>query len=194
MGVTIHYKGKLNQPSLIDEFCEEMEDIAKAMEWEYHLINDGENLKTNKLRGIILIPHKKSEPLILTTDSNGILRNAFMMKLVEENPELTYINHTKTQFAPPEVHIAIIKLLAYIQKKYIANLDITDEGGYWETGNPALVKERIDFLNAKIDELENILKSLKIEEGDSPETIADKMEQLLNDTLMKNKFQSKRKK
>jgi hypothetical protein len=37
-----------------------------------------------------------------------------------------------------------------------------------------------------MSQLENALKSLTIEEGDSPETIADKMEQLLNDKLFKN--------
>lgn len=31
MGITIHYKGKLNSTDDIDPFCEEMEDIAKSM-------------------------------------------------------------------------------------------------------------------------------------------------------------------
>lgn len=194
MGVTIHYKGKLNQPELINEFCEEMKDISKAMEWDYYLINNREDLQEIKLKGIIIIPHKESEPLVLTVDPEGILRNAFMMKFVKEEPELTFINHIKTQFAPPEVHIAVIKLLKYIHKKYVFNLDVYDEGGYWATENPALVKERIDFLNSKMDALRDISKSFKIDTDDSPETIADKMEQLLNNTLMKSQFQKKKKK
>jgi hypothetical protein len=37
-----------------------------------------------------------------------------------------------------------------------------------------------------MSQLENALKSLTIEEGDSTETIADKIEQLLNDNFFKS--------
>ena len=43
----------------------------------------------------------------------------------------------KTQFDSPDTHIWIIGLLKYLKKRYIANLEVRDEGEYWETGNRA---------------------------------------------------------
>jgi len=183
MGITIHYQGKLNQPDLADAFCEEMEDIAKTMEWKYNRINDEPDSEPVPLNGIVISPHEKSEPLVFTFDPEGYLRNAFMMRFADEEPDLTWYNHTKTQFAPVDVHIAIIKLLKYIQNKYIKNLKVTDEGSYWETSDTGLLKKRIDFLNAKMDELAGLLETIEIEKDDTAETVADKIEKLLNEKL-----------
>jgi hypothetical protein len=87
------------------------------------------------------------------------------------------MNFIKTQFAPVEIHIAVIKLLKYIQQKYISNLDVYDEGDYWQTGNDQkFLKGKIDFLNAAINHLENVLNSIEFEKDSSAESIADKNE------------------
>jgi hypothetical protein len=145
MGITIHYQGKLNRPDLADEFCEELEDIAKTMDWKYNVINDEPDSKPFPVKGIIISPHEKSEPLVFTFDPEGNLRNAFMLQFLGEEPDLTWYNHTKTQFAPIDVHIAIVKLLKYLQQKYIENLKVTDEGSYWETGDADLLKTKNGF-------------------------------------------------
>lgn len=186
MGITIHYQGKLNQPDLADEFCEELADIAKAMDWNYNPINDEPDSEPVPLKGIVISPHEKSEPLVFTFDPEGNLRNAFMMRFADEEPDLTRYNHTKTQFAPIDVHIAIIKLLKYIQLKYMDNLEVMDEGSYWETGDKKLLKQKIDFLNAKMDELADLLETIEIEKEDTAESLADKIENIL-----KEKFQNR---
>jgi hypothetical protein len=100
------------------------------MEWKYNIINDGPDAKPIPLKGIIISPHEKSEPLVFTFDPEGNLRNAFMMQFLGEEPDLTWYNHTKTQFAPIDVHLAVIKLMKYVQQKYIGDLKVTDEGSY----------------------------------------------------------------
>jgi hypothetical protein len=67
MGITIHYQGKLNQPDLAEEFCEELEDIAKAMEWKYYLISSMQKW-TNWL---------------------GCLKPLKLIKKTQQNPSLT---------------------------------------------------------------------------------------------------------
>jgi len=62
MGITIHYKGKLNTPNLIEPFCEEVQDIARSMEWEYTVIGP-EKKDKNGLKGLIIKPHEKAELL-----------------------------------------------------------------------------------------------------------------------------------
>lgn len=183
MGITIHYQGKLNQPDLADEFCEELADIAKVMEWNYNRINDEPDSEPVPLKGIVISPHEKSEPLVFTFDPDGYLRNAFMMRFADEEPDLSWYNHTKTQFAPIDVHIAIIKLLKYLQQKYFKNLKVTDEAGYWETGDANLLKQRIDYLNAKMDELAGLLETIEIEKEDTAETLVDKIEKLIQEKM-----------
>jgi len=179
MGVTIHYKGKLNSADNIDSFCEEMEDIAKSMGWKHTVIDKFDKNDKTPVKGIIIRPHEKSESLQLITDQQGNLRNVFAFEFAGEDSELTYMNFIKTQFAPVEIHIAVIKLLKYIQQKYISNLDVYDEGDYWQTGDEKILKEKIDFLNGAINQLSEVLNSIEFEKDSSPESIADKIEEVL---------------
>jgi hypothetical protein len=194
MGITIHYQGKLNQPDLADEFCEELEDISKAMEWNYNRINDEPDSEPVPLKGIVISPHEKSEPLVFTFDPEGNLRNAFMMRFADEEPDLTRYNHTKTQFAPIDVHIAIVKLFKYLQLKYMDNLEVMDEGSYWDTGDENLLKQKFDFLNAKMDELAGLLETIEIDKKDTAESLADKIEKLIKEKMQGTIKQVKRKK
>jgi len=186
MGVTIHYKGKLNSADDIDSFCEEMEDIAKSMGWKCSAF-DFDDKSNVPLKGVIIGPHEKSEPLPFMVDKNGFLRNPFMLEFSKGDDEFTWFNHIKTQFAPIENHIAVIKLLKYIQQKYISNLDVYDEGEYWQTGNEKILKRKIDFLNSVMDQLEDVLSTIEIEEGSSAESIVDKIEEVLKKTKFRKR-------
>ena len=179
MGVTIHYKGKLNSANDIDSFCEEMEDIAISMGWKHTLIDKFDNNDKTPVKGIIIRPHEKSESLQLITDQHGNLRNVFAFEFAGEDSDLTYLNFIKTQFAPVEIHIAVIKLLKYIQKKYISNLDVYDEGDYWQTGDEKILKGKNDFLNEAINQLAKVLDSIEFDKDSSTESIADKIEEVL---------------
>jgi len=94
--------------------------------------------------------------------------------------DLTYHNFIKTQFAQVENHIAVVQLLKYIRQKYMSNLWVMDEGCYWETSDAGLLRQKMAFLNSMMDKLEGVLKSLSFEIENSPEAVADKLEQLLS--------------
>jgi len=87
----------------------------------------------------------------------------------------------KTQFAPPEVHVWMVGLLKYVKKHYISDLEVSDEGQYWETGDIRILRERMAFLDRKMDELTARLSSARL--GDvsrlSPDELAAKIEDLL---------------
>lgn len=178
MGITIHYKGKLNSTDLNDQFCEELEDIARSMEWTYNSFDFDEKNKT-PVKGLFIQPHPKSELLQFMIDKNGFLRNALMLEHFPHDDEITFLNHTKTQFAPIEIHIAIVKLLKYLHQKYIENLDVYDEGDYWQTGDTTLLQERFDFLNVKIAMLEDVFSKIEFKKDSTPESVADKIEEIL---------------
>ena len=72
MGITIHYQGKINELSLIDNFIDEMKDISVELDWDNQIIHDN---KLN-IKGILVSPPSESEPLWFLFDkSTGIIKD-----------------------------------------------------------------------------------------------------------------------
>jgi len=186
MGVTIHYKGKLNATELTEPFLEEIQDIAQSLDWPYTVINRKKE-DTTPVQGMFIQPHPKSEFLTFAVDEKGHLRNAFLLQHFEDKDKSTWFNHIKTQFAPVEIHIAIIKLLRYLKDKYLGNLEVYDEGLFWETNDVQTLTKQINVLNDAMDQLEGILNSIPGESGDSAESIADKIEKIIRDRMNKKR-------
>ncbi len=202
MGITIHYSGKLKSPELITKVRDELEDIAKDMNWQYSIMDEDlykpntaklvvNDLKAEitehlPLKGIIINIHKDCESLTFYFDKDGILRNSIAMT-AENKDEDNYTagDSVKTQFAPLDVHITIIKLLKYLKEKYFEEFDVYDEGGYWETGDENVLKTKMKFLSAKIDAVGKILAESEDELKDckSPEDLVAKLEAILKTRL-----------
>jgi hypothetical protein len=72
MGITIHYRGKLNRPELAEAICEELEDIARTMDWKYTLITDEPDSKPVPLKGIIISPHENRSHWCLRSTRKAI--------------------------------------------------------------------------------------------------------------------------
>ena len=68
-----------------------------------------------------------------------------------------------------------------MKKRYISDLQVSDEGQYWETGDIRIVKDKMDLINEKIEHIANNLSSSRFGDisGLSAEQIALKIEQLL---------------
>jgi hypothetical protein len=43
----------------------------------------------------------------------------------------------KTQFGPVEGHVALVELLSALKKEFFSDLEVRDEGDYWDTRNLA---------------------------------------------------------
>ncbi len=197
MGISIHYKGKLNNPDLLNAFCDEIKDIAKDMNWNFNTFNNDLNNPNSSyvdrnghikghipIKGLNVTIHPKAESLSFLFDKNGNLRNLLMMTYKNgKESEISNI-FVKTQFAPIEIHITIIKLLEYIKKKYISNLKVIDEGSYWDTRNKNILEEKLSFLYKKIDQIGNQISEIKVDGTDSPETILRKIETVLKKKLL----------
>jgi len=206
MGITISYKGKLKSPDLIKSIIEEMQDIAKSMGWEYTLLDeDLEKPNTARLehhsdgakivghlplKGINVVLHKECESLGLMFDRHGILRDPLQMAFSHDPDQPPEYNFVKTQFAPADVHVTIVKLLKYLSQKYFDEFHVIDEGEYWETGDEELLKQKLQFLSEKIDQVAQIFDEAgdELSSSDSPESLADKIEQLLQEKLFNRKF------
>jgi hypothetical protein len=58
----------------------------------------------------------------------------------------------KTQFSTPEIHVAVCGLLRLVER-HAAQLEVLDEGGYWESGDRDELAARMEGLNAALDML-----------------------------------------
>jgi len=150
MGLTIHYSGTIDRTEAIPQFAEELTDIADAMGWSAQPINLDE--ADPAFRGIIVNPKGECEPLCFIFDREGRLR-ALMDLLTEptEPHEYSFFTATKTQFADIETHVWIIGLLRYLKKRYLGNLEVKDEGEYWDTENLEKLREKKQFLQGMIE-------------------------------------------
>ena len=198
MGITIHYKGKLKNPVLVYSLTDELKDISEIMKWDYSIMDkDWDEPMTAELlhhenrveitghlplKGIRINLHPNCESLSILFDKDGYLQSVLGMVL--HNKEIkksdSYYLFVKTQFAPPEIHIAIIKLLKYLKNKFIPDLEVIDEGGYWETEDKELLIEKISFLNKKMDMVEDIISSIT---EDMSKLTRDEAIKLLEKTL-----------
>jgi hypothetical protein len=203
MGITIHFQGQLKNTHLIDSSKEELNDISEIKNWEWQDLDEDwskpstAKLSENKdrlkiighlsLKGVQINIHPDSEPLSLYFDAEGNLTNpmSVILKNAGKISTKNSYNSVKTQFAPPDVHISIIKLLKYLKKRYIPNLRVIDEGEYWESEDKEKLIEKIAFLKDKMDMVEGILSSLdpKIISKCSSEQLAKILEERLRKYL-----------
>jgi hypothetical protein len=176
MGITIHYSGKLDNPRVLPQLLTAARHFCFQRRWKYidvddrilgtverWIPSDDEQVHTttapidDTLRGIIIQPHPKSESVFLTFNQDGEL----CFYLPQSQPGLYWENKllfTKTQFAPLDIHISICELLALIRDNYFPNLQVEDEGEYWETRDPAHLAEKFAQLNALMDHVANALQ------------------------------------
>ncbi|MBL0927986.1 MAG: hypothetical protein IBJ11_10105 [Phycisphaerales bacterium] len=124
MGVTVHFRGRAKSAEDAAAVIDMLERQAAANNW--------------------LFRRNPKYPLasLLLLDEGP---DPFYMQFYED---LTFENFVKTQFAPPEVHIETIGLLRAVEP-YTAELEVEDEGGYWDTDDrQALIEAREEFERA----------------------------------------------
>ncbi len=197
MGITIHYRGKLNDPAEIDAVTDIVQQRAVAKGWSWTHIDDdwdaevdAQLVHTSKghleltghagLKGFSLDIDPKCEVVPLLFDSSGYLRSIFSFF----DPGSARDGDTiavKTQFAPPEAHIQIIELLRELKQRFIADLEVMDEGEYWETEDRDLLERKMAGLQGHIDFLSDALRSehCKGLRGLPPEELAREIERML---------------
>lgn len=184
MGITIHYQGKINEVSLIDKVTDELKDISEELEWKFESIDDS---KLN-IKGIYIIPPPHCEPITFLFDRvTGVIKDRIILAFDDMGDDHYKFNHTKTQYAPIQVHITLIKLLRYLKNKYISDLTVTDEGEYWDTEDINLLQSKFDFLNEMIDIVAGSLSKIEKIPNEPNESLINRIEKILTEIHERNK-------
>ena len=167
MGLSIHYSCYIRSKQLLEPLIEEVKDICETLNWSPKIIDDDE------INGICF-ETEGSEPVFLTFDNNSRLLSPvnIMVKDIYDGMQLykalIFTTSTKTQYAGPDAHIAIIKLLKYISEKYCDSFTLSDEGNYWETGNRDVLLIQFKNYNSAIDSFCEGLEGLPAKPGETP--------------------------
>ncbi len=191
MGLTIHYNGKFNPSSSLKNMIEEVKDIAEIYNWKYHIyetefpVNSlGKEIYDGKIYGIHIIA-PNCEPLYLTFLSNGRMADEMGLKLWgnatdPKEKSFLFMLFTKTQFGGSEIHKLIIHLLKYLKEKYFAELNVVDEGKYWETGDERLLDEIFARYNKFFDAVETALNTIPLNQNESYEDYFKRILKIIN--------------
>ena len=165
---------------------EEVKDIAAIYNWEYFIFNDefpansfGKAGYNNDIYGICFTP-PECETVDLCFLSNGRMSSAANLKFYgntknEEEAAYLYMLFTKTQYAGIATHKLIIHLLKYIEKKYLTDFKVIDEGEYWETGDEKLLEENFKRYTDLINGFASSLENYPMEPGESFETYFERL-------------------
>src|SRR5690606_17128947 len=159
MGLSIHYSGYIKHKDLITPLVEEVSDISQTLNWKHQTFDDDE------ISGISFAP-QGSESVFLTFDINNRLLSPISILTkdiydgVQFDKDLLFTASTKTQFAGPDAHIAIIKLLKYISGKYLSGFELMDEGNYWGTGDEKLLLNQFKIYEVALDSFCQLLEGL----------------------------------
>ena len=188
MGLSFHYKGALKNPTLLKKMIEEVADIAQANQWEFHVFEEAFpspiftiDSYNNSIYGICFSP-PDCDVVCLTFLSNGK-----MCAFYNFEPSTVSVNElddnylsVKTQFAGPEIHKQLIKIFDYINKKYLENFDLTDEGNYWETKNDQLLEDTFEKYTNLINGFDSLLDSIPIGERETIEAYLIRIAEINN--------------
>lgn len=159
MSTTIHYFGKIRNQEAIREIQEEFREIAQVSGWSHEMVDhvftqEGEIPGTRlSLRGIRLVLNKTTSPLQLTFDKDGYLSHIYYEKApaqitpkgtVSGSRQLLHQIHTSTSLrsSDPQNHITLVKLLDYVKKSYVPNLEVIDNTGYWYSRDESVLNTK----------------------------------------------------
>ena len=188
MGLSIHYSGRINNYSFINVLVEEVQDICDSLNWDYNVWSPNsstvrEETKDYTLHDLagISISVADCETIFFTFLPDGRLSSPLNLLAQDAYPDknMIYSVATKTQYAGPDTHMALVKLIRYLQEKYFAELQVDDEGLYWETGDEKVLLSQFDKYNHALSVIKAALLNFKSIPGESAQSLANRLEQLL---------------
>lgn len=146
MGVTIHFEGRLRGEASLAAALALAREFSDDHQWSCQSIDEPEvtlmrvsdeerREYVGPIKGLVIQPHENSEPFRLEFDR-----------------DLYVQNFCKTQFAPIEVHVQLVELLNLL-KPLFENLDVFDEGEYFETGDLDSLTRHRNRCSEVIDDL-----------------------------------------
>lgn len=179
MGVTIHYRGSLAEPDRVENFEDRVVDVALEFGASVRIWRSADDDDPRRMvKGLIVewSPGQESTSLLLSPE--GWLIPLFEIEAAEKaeltGPPWCFV---KTQFGSVEGHVALIELLAALKKEFFPDLEVMDEGGYWENRDIEALARKFAMLQKAIDGLAEGLRQhpLSSEAAEDPNILVERI-------------------
>jgi len=155
MGVAIHYRGSLGDLDRVEDFEDRALDLALELGGQARIwrsTNDDDPRRT--VRGVVLNLYPGQETTSLLISPEGWLIGLCEIEAAEQGqlagPPWCCV---KTQFGPIEGHVALVEMLAALKRDFLPDLEVRDEGDYWQTRDLAGLTAIITHVQAAIEGL-----------------------------------------
>ncbi len=182
MGITVAYRGRLDDLTRIEDFEDRLLDFALevgglARIWRSHADDNPQRV----VRGVILNLAPGQEPVSLLLAPEGWLIGLIDIEDAERGrltePPWCF---TKTQFGPIEGHVALVEMFAALRDEFVADLEVSDEGGYFPTRNLTELAQRLSMVQQAMDGLAKGLQrhGLSREAAEHPDIMLRRIERI----------------
>lgn len=182
MGITIHYRGTIDDVAQVETMEDRLLDLVfslggRATVWRSY----GEESCQRMVRGLMIEMEPGQETCSLLISPEGHLTPLFQIedaeKMAFDEPPYCFV---KTQFGTPLGHVALVSLLDALKKRYCSNLEVEDEGEYYETRDFNRLKQKMQFLDTAIRLTADGLRqhSLSNEAAEDPNILATRIERI----------------
>ena len=160
MATTVHYFGKIGGLERIREAQEEFREIAQVSGWAHEMVDHSFAQEAGappsarmSLKGIRITLSKSASPFQLTFDRDGYLSHIYYEKPLSDaqkrpgtpipRPSLHQI-HASTTFRSLDArnHVTLVRLLDYVKKRYVPNLEVIDNTGYWYSRDESVLSPK----------------------------------------------------
>lgn len=182
MGVTIHYRGTLDDVDQIETLEDRVLDLVyslggRAQIWRSFADHDSSRV----VRGLMIELEPGQDTFSLLFSPEGHLTPLFQIEEAEQaafdEPPYCFV---KTQFGSLQGHIAIVHLLDALRQQYCSNLYVSDEGEYFENRDVNRLAQKLTFLRSAISSMAEGLREygLNEEAAEDPSILATCIERI----------------
>ncbi len=128
MTIAVKYRGCLDDVSRMNEFIEEVADIADELGCAAARIQPNLDKTFSPFpRGIAVDLGSSCSPLLFLFNKTGVL--------IPEADAAGAFTTVRIYHQVYSMHLLVVRLLRYLQKKYISNLVVKDPTDYWRHDN-----------------------------------------------------------
>lgn len=182
MGITIHYRGTMDDVSQIETMEDRVLDLVfslggRATIWRSHADHDSSRV----VRGLMVELEPGQDTFSLLVSPEGHLTPLLQIEDAEKAPfdEPPYC-FVKTQFGSLQGHVSIVHLLDALRQQYSSNLEVSDEGEYYENRDIHRLTQKMEFLRTAINSMAEGLHKhgLNEEAAEDPNILATRIERI----------------
>ena len=163
---------------MLPQLAEEVKDVCAVLGWRYREDNN------DVAKGFLFSP-PECEPFLFTFRPDGQLVNKLYLQY---NIEPSNTVSVKTQFAGMDVHVAAIKLLKHLAKRYFAVFEVSDEGGYWETMDEAVLAKKFGLYDRLMNTVQKVLTEFPAQNDKTKEGFVQRLKAFLQERLTEKKI------